>query len=181
MLAVSRARFDPRPAPSARGVLLVLRDLVAHVGFQQLVVFRAATALHRIGLTPLAMVLCRLLRYVYGAEMHWATDVAPGVLLVHGNGLVVSRDARVGSGCVLFHNVTIGRSRSADGEDGSPVLLDDVHVGPGAAILGPVTVGPRSKIGPNAVVASSVPATTSVLAPEPELTPRSAADNAPDA
>lgn len=165
-----------REPPASAGALLLIRDLVTHVGFQQLAVFRCAASLHRRGLTPLAMVLCRVIRVVYSAEMHWATDVAPGILLVHGNGIVISRDARIGPGCVLFHNVTLGISRSSDGHDGAPQLEDGVHVGPGAVVMGPVTIGSRSKIGPNAVVVASVQPGVSVRAPQPVVSPRPASN-----
>jgi len=172
LLVEERAHYDLRPLPTLAGPKLLLRDLVTHVGFQQLTAFRCASALHRKGFGAAAMVVCRLIRFVYGAEMHWASEIAPGILLVHGNGIVISRAARIGAGCVLFPNVTIGTSRDADGRDGAPVLLEGVHVGVGAAVLGPVTIGPHSKIGPNAVVKASVGANMSVMAAEPLVTSR---------
>jgi len=172
-MVAERAHYDLRPLPTLRGALALVRDLVTHVGFQQLTVFRCATALHRVGLDPLAMIVCRIIRFVYGAEMHWASDLAPGILLVHGNGIVISRDAHISTGCVIFPNVTIGMSRDAEGRDGAPVLLENVHVGVGATLLGPITIGPETKIGSNAVVLTSIGPHMSVMASEPHISSRS--------
>lgn len=158
-LQASRERYDDRYSESGTSAATaVVRDIVVHVGFQQLAVFRLASSLHRRRLTPLAMVVCRLIRLVYSAEMHWAADLQPGVLLVHGNGLVVSRSARVDAGCVLSQNVTLGISRGRDGKSGAPHLHENVHVAPGAVIIGPIVIGANSKIAPNTVVLESVAA-----------------------
>lgn len=159
-LARSRRKYDPRypdPATVPSGPRAVLVDLVTHVGFQQLAVFRLAQALHRRRLTPLAMVVSRLIRHLYGAEMHWAADVHPGVVLVHGSGLVISREATVGSGAVLSQHVTLGISRDrTTGESGAPTLEADVHVAPGAVLLGPIVVGEGTKVSANTVLDTSV-------------------------
>ena len=76
--------------------------------------------------------------------------------IVHGTGLAIVHSARIGKGAILSQNVTIG-----DGTDpktravGQPVIEEDVHIGPGAVVIGPVTVGARSRIGPNVVPPSS--------------------------
>lgn len=159
-LCRSRHKYDSRYAGQGgadTGWTAVVRDLITHVGFQQLTVFRLAQALHRRRLTPLAMVVSRSIRHLYGAEMHWAADVQPGVVLVHGTGLVISREATVGPGAVLSQHVTLGISRDrATGRSGAPTLEADVHVAPGAVLLGPIVVGEGTKVGANAVLDTSV-------------------------
>lgn len=134
----------------------VARALITNIGLQQLAVFRCAAwcANHR--LTPIAMGLSRLIRHLYSAEMHWNADVSPGVVLVHGNGLVLSRSASVAAGCTLSQQVTLGISRGTDGNAGAPRLEPNVHVAPGAVLVGPITIGAGSKIGPNAFVSGDV-------------------------
>ena len=83
----------------------------------------------------------RLIRHLYGSDIHWDAEIAPGAILVHGMGLAINGPARVGPGAVLSQQVTLGESR--DPESGrSPVahLEANVHVGPGARLLGPITI-----------------------------------------
>lgn len=144
----------------------LLVDAFRKIGFQMMVVYRWMRLLHALRLTPLAMIVSRLIRHVYGAEIHWDADLAPGVALVHGTALVVSREAVVGAGCILFQSVTLGISIDpVTREVGGPTLEEDVHVGPGAAILGPITIGRGTKIMANAVVMTSVPANSVVEVP----------------
>jgi serine O-acetyltransferase len=101
----------------------------------------------------------RMIRHVYAAELHWDAELAPGVMIVHGNGLVISHAAKVGTGCVLFQHVTLGESMHPETREvGAPVLEPDVHVGVGAVLLGPITIGRGTKIGPQCVLTRSVPA-----------------------
>jgi serine O-acetyltransferase len=112
-------------------------------------------------------VASRLIRHLYGAEIHWNAEVADGVSIVHGNGLVLSHQARVGPGCILFHNVTLGVGLDpVTRESGAPTLGKDVHVGPGATLLGPIHVGDGTKVMAGAVLTHSVPP-NSLVKPAP--------------
>ncbi len=142
----------------------VVRALVTNIGFQQLAVFRCASWCAQRRLTPIAMLISRVIRHNYGAEMHWNAQIDPGVVIVHGNGLVVSRAASVGAGCILSQHVTLGISRGKDGSAGGPRLEPNVQVAPGAVLVGPITVGAGSKIGPNVSVADDVAANSVVTA-----------------
>ena len=136
----------------------LLADAVRRIGFQMLIAYRVMRLLRGVHLTPLAMIQSRLIRHLYGAEIHWDADLAPGVAIVHGSALVLSREARVGSGCILFQSVTLGVSIDpVTRVVGGPTLGEDVHVGPGACLLGPITIGRGTKIMANAVVMTSVP------------------------
>lgn len=151
-------------------------DLVHRVGFQMLTVYRVMRLFDewRVPLVP--QILSRLIRHVYGAEIHWRTQIAPGVSIVHGNGLVLSHGASIGTGCILFQNVTLGESLDAvTGVIGAPTLEANVHVGPGASLLGPIAVGTRTKVGAGAVLMQSVGDDSLVMPPTPTITSRSAA------
>jgi serine O-acetyltransferase len=134
---------------------------------------RVMQALTEAKVPMLPQIMSRIIRHAYGAEIHWDAKIAPGVSIVHGNGLVISREATVGAGCILFHNVTLGQgidpvSRAI----GGPTLGADVHVGPGATLLGPIHIGDGSKIMAGAVVTQSVPPRSIVRSPVTEVAAR---------
>lgn len=158
---------------SAGGSLVL--DAIRRIGFQMMIAYRVMRLFRAWRLTPLAMITSRMIRHLYGAEMHWDAELAPGVVLVHGTALVVSREARVGSGCILFQSVTLGVSIDpVTRVSGGPTLEDDVHVGPGAALLGPITIGRGTKIMANATVMTSVPPNSVVEVASVTIRPRGA-------
>lgn len=133
-------------------------DLVRKVGFQTATMVRTMQLARDLRIPVAPQVLSRLLRHLYGAEIHWDARIAPGLSIVHGVGLVISHAATVGEGCILFHNVTLGEGLDKKTKQrGAPTLEARVHVGPGATLLGPITVGAGSKIGAGAVLDHSVP------------------------
>ncbi len=153
----SDAKYKPSAATRAARARL-LPDLVQKVGLQMMAAYRVMRLLRALRLTLLAKIASRLIRHLYAAELHWDAELAPGVVLVHGTGLVVGHGARVGPGCILFQHVTLGESMHPDGHEiGTPALDADVHVGPGAALLGPITIGRGTKVTANALLMHSVP------------------------
>jgi serine acetyltransferase/glycosyltransferase involved in cell wall biosynthesis len=133
-------------------------DLVRKVGLQMLACYRVMRFFDEARIPLLPQLISRLIRHLYGAEIHWKARIAGGVSIVHGVGLVISHGAEVRPGCILFQNVTLGENLDPlTGTIGSPRLGLDVHVGPGATLLGPITVGAGSKIAAGAVLMESVP------------------------
>lgn len=133
-------------------------DLVRKIGLQMASAVRVMQALDAAHVPVLPMVVSRLIRHAYGAEIHWRAAIEPGISIVHGNGLVISHRARIERGCILFHNVTLGEGIDPETrESGAPHLGRNVHVGPGATLLGPIHVGEGSKIMAGAVLTRSVP------------------------
>lgn len=149
-------------------------DYVQKVGFQIMVAYRFMHLYHTLGLRLLAKITSRSIRHTYAADIHWEARLAPGVMIVHGIGLVISHAARVGPGCILFQNVTLGESIDPQTRIvGAPLLEQGVHVGAGATLVGPITVGSRSKIAAGCVLMTSVPPFSLVESPHPIVRSRS--------
>ncbi len=148
-------------------------EAVNNIGLQILVAYRVMRALHLAGHGVAARVASRVIRHLYGSDIHWEADFAPGIVLVHGFGLAISKAAKVSEGSILFHGVTLGMGRDAtSGETGAPTLERDVHVGVGATLVGPITIGRESKIMAGCTVTQSVPARSLVEAPSPAVRSR---------
>lgn len=85
-----------------------------------------------------------------------------GIRFPHMNGIVVSSEARIGSNCTIFHQVTLGIA-SVAGKEGAPIVGDNVMIGAGAKLIGPIKVGDDVRIGANAVVTKDVPSGVTVV------------------
>ena len=148
-------------------------DVAQKIGLQMLAGVRLMRALREGGSLLGAKIVSRLIRHLYGADIHWDADLAPGLMIVHGMGLCLSHEARVGRGCILFQNVTLGLGIDpVTRETGAPTLEENVHVGAGATLVGPITVGAGSKIMAGAVLTTSVPRNSLVETPAPAVRPR---------
>lgn len=103
---------------------------------------------------PLANHLLRVLETIFFAiEIDRDVTLGPGVYIVHTVGTVIGGDSRVGARVRLYGNNTLGTVR----DDGYPTVEEDVWIGAGARVLGPIRIGARSRIGANAVVMCDVP------------------------
>ena len=149
-----RAKYHGDDRPLARLPV----DAVAKIGFQMMIAMRTMGLFRDAKIPLLPQIASRLIRHAYGAEVHWNTTLKDGVAIVHGTGLVLSHRAVIGEGCILFHNVTLGEGLDPETrEAGAPTLGKDVHIGPGATLLGPIHVGDGTKIMAGAVLTRSVP------------------------
>ncbi len=85
-------------------------------------------------------------------------DICSMPTFPHGlNGIFISKNAVIGKNCVIFQQVTIGSNTSVGSRNGSPVIGDNVYIGAGAKIIGPVKIGDGCRIGANAIVTCDVP------------------------
>lgn len=166
-------RYDEKYDARGRTPGSIAHDLVERIGFQMMTACRVMRLAREAGSPLAAKVTARLIRLVYGADIHWEARFADGVIINHGMGLAINHGVRIGKGVILSHNVTLG-----EGIDrvtrvvGQPTIEEDVHIGAGATLAGPITIGARSKIGPGAVVLSSVPPDSVVEAPAPQVRSR---------
>ena len=108
-------------------------------------------------LRPLATVLRHLDQFLFACHIGSRAQIGEGCVFQHnGLGVVISERAVIGDRCMLYQHVTIGALE--DGSEQVPLIGDDVVIGAGATLLGPIKVGSGSKIGAGAVVLSDVPA-----------------------
>jgi putative colanic acid biosynthesis acetyltransferase WcaB len=107
-------------------------------------------------ISVLCQVVCSL---VFGVEIPSACAIGPGLRLYHPHSIVLNPSVRMGAGCHLRQNTTVGNVIDRDGvEGGSPTIGDGVELGAGCVVLGPVQVGAHARIGALAVVTKDVPA-----------------------
>ncbi len=172
MLAKTQGKYGGKDGSSRS----LAADAVNNIGFQLLILYRVMRAFRESGQGLAAKFCSRLLRHLYGSDIHWDATFEPGVVVVHGFGMAISGEAYVSEGCILFQHVTLGRGNHADTKKaGAPRLERDVHVGVGATLIGPIVVGTRTKIMPGCTLTHDVPPNTVVTSPEPELRARKAA------
>ena len=113
----------------------------------------------RIPLNFVAAVVTLFVRVTTQIELPGNAKIGPGLYIAHTGCIVVNSRAVIGSHCTLTHGVTIGhRGGGRARASGTPVIGDRVYVGPGAAIIGPITIGSDALVAVGAIVTQSVPA-----------------------
>src|SRR6266498_1933182 len=154
-----RAARDSDPA--ARGASSV-EILATWPGVHALLAHRVAHALHDLGVPLAPRAIAHAARTLTGIEIHPAADVGDGLFIDHGSGVVIGETAEIGDRVTIYQGVTLGGTGFARGKR-HPTIGDDVTIGSGAKLLGPITVGHGSKIGANTVVIEDVPPTSTVV------------------
>jgi serine O-acetyltransferase len=147
--------------PAARGVGTV-EILTGWAGVQALLAHRVAHALYEAEVPLLPRSIAFTSRAVTGVEIHPAAEIGADFFIDHGSGVVIGETAEIGNRVTLFQGVTLGGTGFARGKR-HPTLEDDVTVGSGAKLLGPVRVGHGAKVGANTVVIEDVPADATVV------------------
>jgi serine O-acetyltransferase len=147
--------------PAARGVSS-LEILLNWPGVHALLAHRVSHALYaaRVPLLPRAMAL--VTRAITNIEIHPAASIGQGLFIDHGTGVVVGETAQVGDNVTLYQGVTLGGTGFATGKR-HPTVQDNVTIGSGAKLLGPITIGHGAKIGANSVVITDVPPNSTVV------------------
>ncbi|MBR2295403.1 MAG: serine O-acetyltransferase [Clostridiales bacterium] len=140
--------------PAARSVVGVV---LLYSGFHALVYHRVSHFLYKHKLYALARWNSQVARAATGIEIHPGATIGDGLFIDHGMGIVIGETAVIGNNCTIYHNVTLGGRGHAKGEKRHPTIGDNVLVGAGAKLLGPITVGDNSSIGANAVILHDVP------------------------
>ncbi len=147
--------------PAAQGVS-TFEILTSWAGVQALLAHRVAHALDGAGVPLAPRAIAYMTRSVTGVEIHPAARIGDGFFIDHGAGVVIGETAEIGERVTLYQGVTLGGTGFQRGKR-HPTLGDNVTVGSGAKLLGPIAVGDGAKIGANTVVVEDVPPGTTVV------------------
>ena len=147
--------------PAARGVGPV-EILAAWPGVHALLAHRVAHGLHEVGVPFVPRTMAAATRAVTGIEVHPAARIGDGFFIDHGMGVVVGETAAIGDNVTLYQGVTLGGTGFATGKR-HPTVEDNVTIGSGAKLLGPIRIGHGSKIGANSVVIHDIPPNSTVV------------------
>jgi serine O-acetyltransferase len=147
--------------PSARGVGS-WEILATWPGVHALLAHRVAHALQGAGVPILPRAIAAVARALTGIEIHPAVRIGDGFFIDHGMGVVIGETAEIGANVTLYQGVTLGGTGFATGKR-HPTVQDNVTIGSGAKLLGPITVGHGAKIGANSVVIHDVPPNSTVV------------------
>lgn len=151
---INDARQIAKRDPAARSVIGVM---FMYSGFHALVYHKVSHFFYRHKLLALARWNSQVARFWTGIEIHPGATIGEGLFIDHGMGVVIGETAVIGDNCTIYHNVTLGGRGHAIGQRRHPIIGDNVLVGAGAKLLGPITVGSNTNIGANAVILHDVP------------------------
>jgi serine O-acetyltransferase len=147
--------------PAARDVGQ-LELLATWPGIHALLTHRIAHALDAAGVPLLPRLISMVTRMLTGIEIHPAARIGSGLFIDHGTGVVIGETADIGENVTLYQGVTLGGTGFATGKR-HPTVQDNVTIGSGAKLLGPITIGHGAKIGANSVVITDVPPNSTVV------------------
>jgi serine O-acetyltransferase len=145
--------------PAARNVFEVV---TTYPGFHAILWHRLSHRLWKLGAKWPARAISTLSRWLTGIEIHPGAKIGRRFFIDHGMGVVIGETAEIGDDCTLYHGVTLGGTSWEKGKR-HPTLENNVVVGAGAKVLGPIYVGSGARIGSNAVVVKDVPENVTVI------------------
>ncbi len=145
--------------PACRNIFEVI---ILYPGFHILVFHRLAHFLYKHKLMFLARFVSQFGRFFTGIEIHPGAKIGRRLFIDHGMGIVIGETATVGDDCTIYHNSTLGGT-GKDKNKRHPDLGNNVLVGAGSKILGPIKIGNNVKIGANATVLKNIPDNVTVV------------------
>ncbi|WP_346857009.1 serine O-acetyltransferase EpsC [uncultured Draconibacterium sp.] len=145
--------------PAAGGLQFLL-----YPGFWAVFVHRYLShPLYSIGLKFCGLFFCQIARFVTQVEIHPGAKIGKGLFIDHGNGVVIGETAEIGDNCMIYHGVTLGGTGNHSNKR-HPSVGNNVFIGSGATLLGPIQIGDNVKIGAKSlIVMRDVPSNSTVI------------------
>lgn len=144
-----------RKDPAAKSLLEVI---LCYPSIKVGLYHRLAHKLYKKDKVILSRIISQRVRRITGIEIHPGAKIGDNFFIDHGMGVVIGETTEIGNNVLIYHGVTLGGTGLDKGVKRHPTIEDDVIIGAGAKILGPITIGRGSKIGANSVVLKDVPA-----------------------
>jgi serine O-acetyltransferase len=145
--------------PAAKSVIEVI---LCYPGFHAIVMHRIAHWFYKRNLLLIARIISQINRFITGIEIHPGARIGKGFFIDHGMGVVIGETTEIGDNVTLYQGVTLGGTGKEKGKR-HPTLGNNIVVGSGAKILGPLKIGDNAKIGAGAVVLKDVPPNSTVV------------------
>ena len=139
-----------------------LEAIILYPGFHAIFFHRIAHFLYEKKLYFMARLISQISRHITGIEIHPGATIGKRLLIDHGMGVVIGETATIGDDCTIYHNSTLGGT-GKDKHKRHPDIGNNVMVGSGAKVLGPIKIGNNVKIGANSVVLKNVPDNVTVV------------------
>ncbi len=146
--------------PAAKSILSII---LTYPGVKAVFFHQISNFFYKAGFDLIARIISQTIRFFTGIEIHPGAKIGKNLFIDHGMGVVIGETSEVGDNVTIYHNVTLGGSSpSIDSErqrheKRHPTIGNDVVIGSGAQIIGPIKVGNNSRIAANAVVVRDVP------------------------
>ena len=146
--------------PAAKSKLSVI---LTYPGVKAVFLHRIANFFSVAKFDLIARIISQFSRFLTGIEIHPKAKIGKNLFIDHGMGVVIGETSEIGNNVTIYHMVTLGGNSPSIKSDAQidikrhPTLMDNVVVGSGAQILGPVVIGKNAKVGANAVVTKNVP------------------------
>ena len=146
--------------PAAKSKLSII---LTYPGVKAVFLHKFSNFFSKAGFNLIARIISQFSRFLTGIEIHPAANIGKNLFIDHGMGVVIGETSEIENNVTIYHSVTLGGiSPSIDSESQRnikrhPTLKDNVVIGSGAQILGPVVIGKNAKVGANAVVTKDVP------------------------
>tara|TARA_B100001121_G_scaffold306475_1_gene325997 strand:+ start:226 stop:801 length:576 start_codon:yes stop_codon:yes gene_type:complete len=146
--------------PAAKSILSII---LTYPGVKAVFFHKIANFFFKAGFDLIARIISQTIRFFTGIEIHPGAKIGKNLFIDHGMGVVIGETSEIGNNVTIYHAVTLGGSSpSIDSErqrheKRHPTIGDDVVIGSGAQIIGPIKVGNNSRIAANAVVVKDVP------------------------
>ncbi len=153
------AKNIQRKDPAANNILYVI---FLYQGFHAIVFHRIAHFFYKIKLLFIARLISQLARHITGIEIHPGAQIGRKLFIDHGMGIVIGETTRIGNNCTIYHGVTLGGT-GKDKKKRHPDIGNNVMIGCGAKVLGPIKIGDNVKIGANSVVLKNIKSDSTVV------------------
>lgn len=134
--------------------LLFIDNIIFNTAFQAILLYRCSNFFYKIRIPIIHRLLNSIQRVITGSDISYSAEIGKGLMIVHGMGVIIGANAKVGENAYILNNITIG-SKVPGGQQ--PVIGNNVYIGVGARILGDIKIGNNVTIGANAVVIKDVP------------------------
>ena len=162
--------------PAARNIIEVL---ISYPGFHAIFWHRFSNVLWKMGLKLIARIISNILRTLTGVEIHPGAEIKGGFFIDHGMGVVIGETTEIGNDVTIYQGVTLGGVSTQKGKR-HPTIGNNVIIGAGSKVLGPLKIGDNSKIGANSVVIDDIPNNSTVVGIPGRVVEKNISPNGPD-